>query len=48
MSQEVVTYKASGHMLLGPWNRALHLLHVPEPWVTRNVGWKMILQCLFL
>lgn len=47
MSQEVFTPKASGHMVFGPWNRAIHLFHVPELWVTRNVGWKSILQRLF-
>lgn len=40
MSQEVFTPKASGHMVFGPWNRAVHLFRVPELWVTRNVCWK--------
>lgn len=40
MNQEVFTPKASGHMVFSPWNRAVHLFHVPELWVTRNVGWK--------
>lgn len=40
MNQEVFTPRASGHMVFGPWNRAVHLFHVPELLVTRNVGWK--------
>lgn len=39
MNQKVFTSKASGHMAFGPWNKAVHIFHVPELWVTRNVGW---------
>lgn len=38
MNQEAFTPKASGHMVFGPWNRAVFVFHILELWVARNVG----------
>ena len=47
MNQEALNPKASGHMVFGPWNRAVYVFHILVLWIQEMQVGQVILQCLF-